>query len=359
MPAVVFPLPRNHHRTASIISAVLLALTTVGANELKWEQGEHFRHALLSVPNKGSTGFSSIDIRAAGISFTNRLDLDVAGRNQNLMSGAGVAVGDVDSDGLPDLYFCNIMDGNALFRNLGNFRFENITEQAGVACADMYSVGATFADLNGDGHVDLYVTSNDGPNAYFVNDGTGRFRDMTEAAGLVINRIGCTTPAVADVDGDGDLDLYVGAYGENTVLRSGASVSYTTDRNGQTRLRGRHRRRLYLENGMLMERGDTNNLFLNNGDNTFSLVDWTKGAFLDADGKPLRKAPLEMTLTTMFRDIDQDGDPDIYECNDFQNPDHIWINDGTGKFRELDQLAMRSVSVFSMGVSFSDVNHDG
>lgn len=358
MPTVAKTFRRTPLFLAILVPSFLIPASLTAA-ELQWTSGEHFRSAMLSVPSEGKIGFSSIPAGQTGIDFTNRLTLEMCGRNQNLMGGAGVAIGDIDADGLPDIFFCNLMDRNALYRNLGNFRFEDVTDRAGVACEGMYSVGATFADLNGDGHLDLYVTSNEGPNAYFVNDGTGRFTDMTSEAGLALRGLGCTTPAIADVDGDGDIDLWVGSYGENTVLRSGASVSYTTDRSGRTQIRGRHRRRLYLEGGMLMERGETNILFLNNGNNTFSVANWTDGTFRDADGAALDSAPLEMTLTTMFRDIDQDGDPDIYECNDFQGLDRVWINDGTGKFQELDPLSLRSGSVFSMGVAFSDLNHDG
>ncbi|HAV62897.1 MAG TPA: hypothetical protein DCY13_11095 [Verrucomicrobiales bacterium] len=350
------------HRFRTALFAVTLPLLTVAESQAAdhaWQTAAGHRLAPLKVSADGRTGFTLLSTSETGVTFTNELQLLAAGKNQNLMSGAGVAAGDIDGDGLPDLYFCNVEGNNRLYRNLGGFKFEDITGKAGVACEGMFSVGATFADLNGDSHLDLYVASNDGPNAYFVGDGKGGFTNLTKQAGLELHRLGCTTVAVADVNGDGHLDLYVGAYGENTVLRGGADVSYTTDRYGNTRIRGRHARRLVLENGLLSELGDTNILFLNNGNNTFTVQSWTDGTFKDEDGKPLTSAPLDLTLTAMFRDINQDGHPDIYECNDFQTPDRFWLNDGTGKFQAVDRLAIRSVSVFSMGVAFADLNHDG
>lgn len=344
------------------LSLALFLLTAghvAGAQPLAWETGPGHRRAPLPVPANGQTGFKLLSQAETGIRFTNTLSFKRAGENQNLMSGAGVAVGDVDGDGLPDIYFCNVEGRNALYRNLGNFQFEDITDQAGVACEHMDSVGAMFADLNGDGHLDLYVTSSGGPNAYFVNDGTGKFTDQVQSAGLVQMKLGGTTPAVADIDGDGHLDLFVANYGEYTILRGGADIGFSTDHTGKTVIRGRHSRRLIMENGLISELGDTNFVFRNNGNHTFTRLNWTDGTFLDSAGEPVKKAPLEMTLTVMFRDLNGDGHPDIYECNDFQGPDRIWINDGQGRFREIDQLAFRSQSAFSMGVSFADINHDG
>ncbi len=346
-------------RTAMVALTLAVAAQHAPAAELAWEPGAGYRSAPLTVPAGGATGFKLLSLPEAGIRFTNNLSLRRAGENQNLMSGAGVAVGDVDGDGRPDIYFCNVEGPNALYRNLGSFKFEDITAAAGVACTNLASVGAMFADLNGDGHLDLYVTSNGGPNAYFVNDGKGRFTDLVQSAGLVQMKLGGTTPAAADIDGDGDLDLLVANYGEFTILRGGADIGFTTDRTGKTIIRGRYARRLVLENGQLSELGDTNFVFRNNGNNTFTALNWNDGTFRDADGQPFKKAPLDMTLTAMFRDLNGDGHPDIYECNDFQTPDRIWMNDGTGRFQEIDKLALRSTGVFSMGVSFADINHDG
>lgn len=294
---------------------------------------------------------------ATGVRFTNFLSMDSASKNHNLMQGAGVAAGDFDGDGLCDLYFCNVEGRNTLYRNLGGFRFEDVTDKAGVACPGMLSTGAAFADVNGDGALDLMVAANNGVTL-FMNERNGHFTNATVAAGLNTRPLGSTSIALGDLDGNGALDLFIANYGENTVLRSGGEVSYRMV-NGRAVVSGRQARRLKIVDGKLFEYGEPSAVYLNDGLGRFTALSWTDGTFLNEEGNPLKEAPNDLSLSVMIRDIDGNGAPDIYVCNDFQTPDRIWMNDGKGKFRALPLLAMRQQSHFSMGVDFADIDRDG
>src|SRR2546422_2146400 len=124
---------------------------------LNWKTGDGFRTATLQVPAAGRTGFTALPADQTGILFTNALAEERALTNQIYLNGSGVAAGDVDGDGLCDLYFCGLDRPNALYRNLGNWKFVEVTAEAGVACADQASTGAVFADVDGDGDLDLLV----------------------------------------------------------------------------------------------------------------------------------------------------------------------------------------------------------
>jgi hypothetical protein len=333
-----------------------------------WEQAPGYRRAPLPVPASGKTGFTRLDPTKLGISFTNLLSNERSLTNRNLLSGSGIAAGDVDGDGLCDLYFCSLGHGNRLYRNLGSWQFEDITERAGVACLGQDSTGAVFADIDGDGDLDLLVNSFQGGTRVFENDGHGHFKEITAQSG-VASKHGSTSMALADIDGDGDLDLYVANFRPTTVkdepatrfgirLENGRQIVATVNDRPVTEpdLTNRF---IVTPSGAILEQGEPDTLFLNNGHGRFTPVSWTGGTFLDEDGRPLREAPGDWGLAVQFHDLNGDGAPDIYVCNDLHTPDRIWINDGHGRFRAIARTAIRSTSVFSMGVDMGDLNRDG
>ncbi len=335
-----------------VLCCLLSFLPALG---LEWKEAQGYRWAPLPVPSSGKTGFTRLDPQSIGIDFVNDLDEGRMEKFQNLMNGAGLAAADVDGDGLVDLYFCHRQASNQLYRNLGHGRFTNITASAGVGCTQQTSSGALFADFNGDGAPDLFVSSFGGPNAYLLNDGHGHFTDRTAASGLV-GKSGGTSVAAADLTGNGPLDLYVCNYGVEAILRDGAVINTRTS-NGQTVVTGRYAKRLHIQNGRIVETGDAQDLFLNDGHGNFRLAVWEE-MFRGADGVPVA-TPHDLGLSVQIRDINGDGWPDIYTCNDFQTPDHLWLGDGHGHFTEAPPTALRNMSNFSMGVDFADIDRDG
>lgn len=333
-----------------------LASATVSGQTHAWKTLENGRSRELTVPAEGKAGFTLLKPADTGLNFTNHLDDLASAANRILENGSGVAAGDYDRDGLPDLFFCSLEGANTLYRNLGNWRFQDVTAQAGLSSARFVGRGATFADLNGDGWPDLLASTLAEGVKCFLNDARGRFRDATAEARLSSPR-GATTLALADVDGDGTLDLYVATYRAEDA-RDSALIEVTTV-NGRTTLHPKYQGRLFLTPQGLFEYGEPDYLFLNDGQGHFREVAWTSGVFLDDAGRPLSGPPLDWGLTASFRDLNGDGWPDLYVCNDYWTPDRLWFNDGQGRLRAADPFALRHTSENSMGVDFADLDRDG
>jgi enediyne biosynthesis protein E4 len=324
--------------------------------EFVWHQETDHRWRELVVPAGGQPGFTRLASERTGITFTNLLTDAAGAANRVLYNGSGVAVGDVNGDGLPDLYFCGLNSSNVLYLNQGHWRFQRVTREAGVECLEPFDRGAVFADINGNGHLDLLISTLNHGVRCLRNDGNGRFVDATAEAGTAALS-GSGTLALADIDGDGTLDLYVTNYRRDDI-RDRGEVSLQVV-GGRVQPLPAYRDRLVVVDGVLLEYGEPDQLYLNDGRGRFRPVSWTDGRFLDESGAALKEPPRDWGLTATFRDMNGDGLPDIYVCNDYWTPDRVWINQGQGRFRAIDRLALRSTSASSMGVDFADINRDG
>ncbi len=300
-------------------------------------------------------GFRLLSEERTGIHFTNHLNTELSPNSFNLLNGSGVALADYDGDGRCDVFLVAMSGRNKLFRNMGNWVFEDSTRNAGLSEAIRYSSGATFEDIDGDGRLDLLISTFGSGVKTFLNQPNGRFTPLENPS--LDHPHGSATLALSDVDGDGDLDLYVTNYGLHT-MRTKLDLRIRTVR-GKPQVVGRYRDFYKIINGKLVEYGEPDTLYLNNGEGLFSPVSWTDGTFQDENGRPLPHGYRDLGLSAMFRDVNNDGQPDLYVCNDFQTPDRLWINQGSGKFRAIERAAIRVSSYSSMGIDFGDLNRDG
>ena len=284
--------------------------------------------------------FQLLDSITTGVNFVNRVE-DQADFNiltyRNFYNGGGVAIGDVNNDGLPDLYFTANLSANKLYLNQGDFAFEEITRQAGVAGTRAWSTGVTMADVNGDGWLDIYV-SNSGDvagdnkeNELFINQGgtpgeLPTFKEMAVEYGL--NNQGYSTQAAFfDYDADGDLDCYL----LNNSFKDPSKIElYKSMRDQPDELGG-------------------DKLYRNDGE---KFTDVT----LDAE---IYSSAIGFGLGTVIGDINGDFRPDIYVSNDFWERDYLYLNQGDGTFSEqlIDRINFCSIS--SMGGDLADINNDG
>src|ERR1700737_3380436 len=334
-----------------------------------WHNEAGYRWRELPVPKGDHAGFTELAAKDLGIQFVDNVPEDSVLQNRNLALGSGVALGDVDGDGLVDIFFARVGGPSALYKNLGNWKFKDITREAGLELKGRHTLGANAVDCGGGGDLDLLVSSLGGPNGLFLNDGHGHFTEVTDAAGLASHR-GSPTAAFADVDGDCTLDLYIANYKAKDAMDVLPPQERYFDQvvrkvgdhfDVAPRFREHYRVEMRPDLGAVVrtQRAEPDWFYLNDGKGKFTHVPFTSGRFLDEDGKTLVEEPDRFGLSARFFDANGDGYPDLYVCNDFEDPDQFWINDGKGTFRLAPRLALRSSSNSAMAMDFSDIDRDG
>ena len=268
----------------------------------------------------GATRFATLPPEQTGLSVVNAYDdPEMWGRHYREFSlgaiGTGVAIADYDDDGRPDVFVVYKTGCNRLYRNLGDFRFEDVTDRAGVGGpGGAWQQGAAFADVNNDGRPDLYVCRFNAPNLLYLNRGDGTFTEEAAARGLALNDASGMA-AFHDYDRDGWLDVYV----QTNVL------------DGERRPNGQRDR-----------------LYRNNRDGTFTDVTDRAGIFGDTQGH-----------SATWADFDEDGWPDLYVANDFQDPDQLYRNNGNGTFTNILSHVAPHTPHSSMGADLGDVDNNG
>ncbi|MFD0798883.1 VCBS repeat-containing protein [Maribacter chungangensis] len=298
---------------------------------------------LLSCSDKKEMGTSAVPspvfkLRMAsetGINFLNELTYDNefnVYRYRNYYNGGGVAIGDINNDGLPDVYFTANEKQNRLYLNKGGFTFEDITESAGVGGTRPWSTGVSMVDLNADGYLDIYVCNSgdlkgeNKQNELFINQKDGTFKEMANTYNL--DDKGFSTHAsFFDYDKDGDLDVYI------------LNNSYKAIGGFNLKLNQRQKRDV-LGGDKLMENVD--------------------GKFVDVSEKAgIYGSVIGFGLGVTVGDVNNDGWEDIYVSNDFFERDYLYINKQDGTFSEQLEDQIASTSVASMGADMADINNDG
>lgn len=287
--------------------------------------------------------FLSIPASKTDVDFDNHLTED---KNFNIIeylyfyNGGGVACGDINNDGLVDIYFSSNQNSNKLYLNKGNFKFEDITEKSGTKGIGNWKTGVTMADINGDGYLDIYVCgvgnykNFNSQNQLLINNGDLTFSDKTEEYRLQFK--GFSTQTIFfDFDLDGDLDCYL----LNHSVHSASSYVSVTNRVKSDSLSGDQ----FFRNELI-----------SNGKNSGAthFVNVTKGA-------GILSSRLGYGLGVGVSDVNLDGYPDIYVSNDFQENDYLYINNKNGTFKQVLEKSLAHSSRFSMGNDIADVNNDG
>ncbi len=313
-----------------IVAALLLLAPSCNENSVENKTG--------SQEPVGEGLFSLLPSSQTGIDFSNDLEEDVVTENNVLSyshyyNGAGLAIGDVNNDGLPDVFFTGNEVPNRLYLNKGNLKFEDVTEKAGINPPNKYwSTGATMVDINDDGFQDIYVCQY-GPypaeqrqNLFFLNNGDLTFTEKAAAYGLNDGNESVQA-AFFDYDKDGDLDCYI--MNESKY----AQIIYKTVFED-----------LKVKKNLEAASGK---MFRNDGGH-FTNVTEAAGMLQYGYG-----------LGLSISDIDQDGWLDVYVANDYSVPDFMYINSGDGTFTDRQKEKTRQVSFYGMGCDIADYNNDG
>jgi len=293
-----------------------------------------FDSCTKTMGKKSGKLFEILEARKTGISFTNQLhDTD----SLNILSylyyynGGGVAIGDINNDSLPDIYFSGNESGNKLYLNKGNMHFSDITGKAGVACNGAWNTGVSMVDVNSDGFMDMYVCQvknifgGHGRNQLFINNGDLTFKESAASFGLDFSGF-ATQAAFLDFDRDGDLDCFLLNHSvkDPEQFRPSEVTRQAFDPVSGDRL---------LEN--------------------------QQGHFIDITQKAgIYSAPVGFGLGVDIGDVNRDGWPDIYIGNDFHENDYLYLNNQDGTFREVIAKATGHTSNFTMGVAIADINND-
>lgn len=269
------------------------------------------------------------------INFSNNLEYDDHFNiytYRNFYNGGGVAIGDINHDSLPDIFFTANMLPNRLYLNKGNMQFEDVTEKAGIGKKGKWSTGVSMADVNGDGWLDIYVCNSGDikgdqrQNELYINNGNGVFTEQAQEYGLDDHGLS-THAAFFDHDHDGDLDMFLL---NNSFKAIGSFNLKENERNKRDPLGG-HK-------------------FFRNDGNHFTDISETAGIYGSAIG---------FGLGVTVGDLDNDGWQDLYVSNDFFERDYLYINQRNGTFKECLEDQMMSISNASMGADMADINNDG
>ena len=279
------------------------------------------------------SGFQKIESTYSKIAFSNNLIED---KNLNyftypyLYMGGGVAVGDINNDGLDDIFFTGNMVPNRLYLNKGDFIFEDITETANIAGDDRWYAGVTMVDINADGYLDIYVSvsgkDKTTTNQLYINNQDLTYTESAATYGIA-DEGKSVQSTFFDYDKDGDLDLYVANY----------PITNFSTPNEEYRKR--------MDNITL---ADSDHFYKNNGDGTFT--DITEYAGLLSYG---------LSLSATVGDLNGDGWEDIYVSNDFSTPDFLYINNADGTFTDQLKQSTKQTSFYGMGADIADFNNDG